>query len=233
MSYEDDGDGDGDERGRGKLVPVASFYTAHEAELAKTKLTSEGILAFVWDAATINADPLLAVALRGVKVAVPERDAPRARAILGPEAEAFEGNPRPAFRVRGTRSATGVFLGALLGIGAAVLLGRAVGGPAPWIAGIAIIAVGYAWGERVRADSCSSCRHPVLAAGAPGADECPHCHLALRGTIDDINDRLAAEDALGESEDLEQGDDDLEVDRDDDDDDDHDERGHTTDREKP
>ncbi|MFO0744814.1 MAG: hypothetical protein U1F43_03950 [Myxococcota bacterium] len=197
MSYEDD-DGDGDERGRGKLVAVASFFTPHEAELARTKLVSEGILAFVWDAATIAADPLLAVALRGVKVAVPERDAPRARAILGPLAEVFGGMARPVFRVRGTRGTRGLFIGLLLGLVIAFALGGVLPGPWRWVAGAALAMLGLAIGERQRADTCSGCMHPVRLASAPGADRCPHCNAALRGTINHMNDRLAAEEALDE-----------------------------------
>lgn len=199
----DKGSGGGAGEGPGELVAVASFTAAHEAELARTKLQAEGLLAFVWDAATVNADPLLSVAVRGVKVAVPARDAGRARSILGPEAAVFEGKPRPAFRVKGTRSGTGFAIGLVVGVGIAFALSKVMVGPVPIVAAALAAVIGVFIGDRRRADTCSACSYPVLPEGAPDHAKCPHCGLELRATIAHMNDRLAAEEALGEGDDEE------------------------------
>jgi len=208
MSYEDEGDG-GDDDGRGKLVAVASFMAVHEAELARTKLVAEGIPAVVWDAATVAADPLLALALRGVKVAVPERDAARARLLLGPLGDVFEGRPRPAFRVRGTRGGAGIGVGAVIGLGVAAALAQVAPMPLVVIGGLGVPLAGWLIGERMRHDTCSGCLHPVPDPSGEGPDVCPRCKRALVGTIAHMNDRLDAEEALGLDEDEPEDDEDV------------------------
>lgn len=66
-----------------KLVTVASFSHPSEAELAKSKLESEGIESFVADAHTVQMNWLYSNALGGVKVQVWEADAAKAQEILG------------------------------------------------------------------------------------------------------------------------------------------------------
>lgn len=62
------------------LVCAAAFATAVDAELARTRLQSHGIDAFVVEAGSFN--PLLSAAL-GNEVNVRERDLQRARRVLG------------------------------------------------------------------------------------------------------------------------------------------------------
>ena len=195
MSYEDDDDDGGGGGDRGKLVAVASFYAVHEAELARTRLLADGIPAYVWGAQTIGVNPLWSVAMK-LRVAVPERDAPRARIILGPMADAYGDAHRPVFRVRGNRGATGfgVGIGAGLAVGGSLMVARQEWA---WLC-VALVpaAIGFVMGERVRADLCSGCRKELPADPLV---TCPSCHRTLRGTIDDIEDRLAAEDALDDA----------------------------------
>ncbi|MBC7092559.1 DUF2007 domain-containing protein [Candidatus Bipolaricaulota bacterium] len=69
----------------GRMVIVASFGRPVDAHLARMELEAEGIQAFILDEHAISANPFYAPALGGVKVAVREEDAARARAILGKE----------------------------------------------------------------------------------------------------------------------------------------------------
>ena len=64
------------------LKVVATFREAHTAHLAKAKLESEGIPAWVADEHLIRMQWLYSQALGGVKVRVPEEFAGRARQIL-------------------------------------------------------------------------------------------------------------------------------------------------------
>ncbi len=65
------------------LVVVARFANAIEAHLARTKLESEGIQAFVGDEHMISIDPFYDMALGGVKLRVRAADEEKAAKILG------------------------------------------------------------------------------------------------------------------------------------------------------
>lgn len=65
-----------------KPVMIGSFANSVEAELACTKLESEGIRARVAGANTISIQPYFSAVLGGVKLLVDEDDAERAMAIL-------------------------------------------------------------------------------------------------------------------------------------------------------
>ena len=67
---------------RAALVTVTTFSFPHEAQIAKAKLTSEGIPAFILDEHTINAQWLYSNALGGVKVQVPFEYAEAAKEVL-------------------------------------------------------------------------------------------------------------------------------------------------------
>lgn len=64
------------------MVTIASFSFPHEAHIARAKLESEGIPAFVADEHTINMQWLYSNALGGVRVQVPEPFAKQANEIL-------------------------------------------------------------------------------------------------------------------------------------------------------
>lgn len=63
-------------------VTVGSYSFPHEAHLARAKLESVGIPAFVADEYTINMQWLYSQALGGVKVQVPEQFAEEAQELL-------------------------------------------------------------------------------------------------------------------------------------------------------
>ena len=65
------------------LVPIARFFTVVEADMLQSRLEADGVPAVVADAQTVQANPLLAVAIGGVRVLVPESYVDRARAIVG------------------------------------------------------------------------------------------------------------------------------------------------------
>ena len=65
------------------LVTVGSFPDVAEAQLAKERLETEGIRAFVIDAQTAGVLPFLTPASGGVRVQVAPADEPRAREVLG------------------------------------------------------------------------------------------------------------------------------------------------------
>ena len=64
------------------LVTIASFSFPHEAHIARAKLESEGIPAFVADEHTINMQWLYSNALGGVKVQVPDTFVKQANEVL-------------------------------------------------------------------------------------------------------------------------------------------------------
>jgi hypothetical protein len=181
--------------GPGEPVVVATFRAVHEAELAKSHLASEGIEAEVWDANLISADPLLAIAIRGVKVVTRAPDAARAKALLDPILSEFEGPRAPVFRVIGTRAGTGLLFGAGLGLVSGFGLERALGSPALFAAALGGGAIiGVMLGMMRRADTCSE---PSCGGALPqDAVRCPKCGGTLRGTIAHANQRLAAEEEL-------------------------------------
>jgi hypothetical protein len=63
-------------------VTVASFYYAHQAELLKSRIESEGIACNVKDELTATANPLYSNAIGGVKVQVLESDVRKVIPIL-------------------------------------------------------------------------------------------------------------------------------------------------------
>ncbi len=197
MSYEDDDGWDDDPEGDGPLTPVASFLTVHEAELARGKLEAEGFFAIVWDAGIVSADPLLALAVRGVKVMVARRHVARAQAVLTQHTHTFARELRPVFRVRAPRGAATVAVAAGLGLIAGVALAHTTESPAlvavGVLAGVAIHALFF----RAAPDYCSGC-----AAVLPAHDvaTCPRCLMLVRGTIGHPDERLAAEEAIDEHE---------------------------------
>lgn len=64
------------------MITVATFSFPYEAHIARAKLESEGIPAFVVDEHTINAQWLYSQAMGGVRVQVPNEHAYRASEIL-------------------------------------------------------------------------------------------------------------------------------------------------------
>ena len=70
-----------------EIVTIASFSTPIEANLAKMKLESAGIIVFVADEYTIGMNWLYSNALGGVKLQVPESMACGAREILNLQTE--------------------------------------------------------------------------------------------------------------------------------------------------
>ena len=63
-----------------ELVTVGTYSHAYEADLAVSRLESEGIMAFAADEFTVNR--LYSSAIQGIKLQVPAPDAERAREIL-------------------------------------------------------------------------------------------------------------------------------------------------------
>jgi hypothetical protein len=68
--------------GGGDLVLIARFFTPVEAQMLQSRLQAEGVPAVVADAQTVGVNPLLTMALGGVRVLVPESDFERAREIV-------------------------------------------------------------------------------------------------------------------------------------------------------
>ncbi len=69
-----------------KLVTIATFGNAVEANLAKNRLETAGIRAFLADADTVDMAWQLAGALGGIKLQIPEGDEEVARSLLeGPQ----------------------------------------------------------------------------------------------------------------------------------------------------
>lgn len=65
------------------LVTIARFSSPIEAHLARTKLESEGIEAFVADEHMISINPVYDLALGGVKLQIKYSDVERAQKSLG------------------------------------------------------------------------------------------------------------------------------------------------------
>jgi hypothetical protein len=78
------------------LVTIARFSSAIEAHLARTKLESEGIEAFVADEHMISIDPFYDLALGGVKLQTKNSNVKRALKSLG---DSSNGSFRPPFSV--------------------------------------------------------------------------------------------------------------------------------------
>jgi Putative prokaryotic signal transducing protein len=64
-------------------VTVASFPSPIEAQIAKTRLESEGIECFVRDETTLGMNPYYSVAMGGSRLDVRENELAAARALLG------------------------------------------------------------------------------------------------------------------------------------------------------
>lgn len=67
-----------------QLVTVATFDTPIDAEIAKNKLESVGVRAFLADEATIRMASYLGPAMGGVKLLVLDSDVESARSVLEP-----------------------------------------------------------------------------------------------------------------------------------------------------
>lgn len=99
-----------------------------------------------------------------------------------------DGERRIAFRWRTHRGGVGVIAGAVVGVGFALLASR---GMAPWVV-IGGASSGHVIGRRVRVPRCSGCAHVVRE----GSVICERCGASLRGDIDQLSDRLDAEERL-------------------------------------
>jgi len=66
-----------------ELVTVATFPDVAEAQLARERLSLDGVEAFVIDALTGGVMPFLTSSTGGIRVQVAAGDAQRAREILG------------------------------------------------------------------------------------------------------------------------------------------------------
>ena len=84
------------------FITVACYRDPPMAELARSRLESEGIECHLENAETIKIDWLLSNVLGGVKVRVPEERADEARLLLGPlgedEVESLPPAPPPRSR---------------------------------------------------------------------------------------------------------------------------------------
>jgi hypothetical protein len=100
-----------------------------------------------------------------------------------------EEEQRTAFRWRTNRGGLGLLGGAVCGLGFALLAGRAA---APLLV-IGGATSGHVIGRRVRVPRCSACATVV----GMGAGRCPCCGAMLRGDIEQLSDRLEAEERLG------------------------------------
>lgn len=175
----------------GPLVEVSSLPNVIEAELVRARLAGAGLAVALRDEQAVGVDPLLAVAVGGVKVLVAEADAPRARALLvrrkKPNARVF----RVEHTSRGASALLGGCVGAALG-GAASL---ALGPVAATVGFAAGVAVGLLRGGRVERH-CSECRYALTLEHTT----CPGCAGAVAGVIGHADERLAAEERLRDEE---------------------------------
>lgn len=64
------------------LVTVKSYSFLHEAELARTKLEAEGILAFVLDVHSVGTNLPISLSA-GIRLQVRRSDLEKAKALLG------------------------------------------------------------------------------------------------------------------------------------------------------
>jgi hypothetical protein len=113
---------------------------------------------------------------------------PVARAFADVVVDEDEAEQRTAFRWRTNRGGLGLLGGAVCGLGFALLAGRAA---APLLV-IGGATSGHVIGRRVRVPRCSACATVV----GMGAGRCPCCGAVLRGDIEQLSDRLEAEERL-------------------------------------
>lgn len=66
----------------GAWVTVAQFHDPVEAQLLQVHLQAEGITAFLADRNLVQTDPLIAIAIGGVKVQVQARDVALAQGVI-------------------------------------------------------------------------------------------------------------------------------------------------------
>ncbi|GAA4303175.1 DUF2007 domain-containing protein [Nibribacter koreensis] len=65
-----------------ELVTVSTYSSAIDAHLAKNKLESEGILAFLFDENMVSLNPLYNISIGGIKLKTLESDRAQAEAVL-------------------------------------------------------------------------------------------------------------------------------------------------------
>lgn len=75
-----------------ELVQVASFVYPWEAYIARGRLESKGIKAFVFDDGIVTAHPFISTAVGGVKLMVERADALRALEVLNDQGDEGEGD---------------------------------------------------------------------------------------------------------------------------------------------
>lgn len=83
MSHENDQLEPGHDDADADLVTVATFHTPVEAEMARERLASEGIPAFLTNAAAVGMMPFLGNDLGGIGLQVTVHNEKTAREILG------------------------------------------------------------------------------------------------------------------------------------------------------
>ncbi|OSZ78874.1 hypothetical protein CAP35_11670 [Chitinophagaceae bacterium IBVUCB1] len=66
----------------GRLVTIAVFAVAFQAQLLKGRLEADGIPCFIKDEHTVQVNPMLNNALGGIKLQVMEEDVPTAVGLL-------------------------------------------------------------------------------------------------------------------------------------------------------
>lgn len=177
------------------MATVARFTNVIEAEMAKTRLESEGIFALAADGATASVAPHLSIAIGGVRLQVREDDLEEAKAILDEERHL-----RPAgaitFRVESDGSVIGALSGVALGAVAITTLGSVASMPVLFGAAVVATALGWAVGAGRKHAWCtaSGCAHELSEEDAI----CPGCGAEVVETIARAEDRLEAEERVRE-----------------------------------
>ena len=65
------------------LITIQTYSDPHEANIAKSRLETEGIKCFIANESFISVNPLLQNAAGGYKLQCPESDAEKALEVLG------------------------------------------------------------------------------------------------------------------------------------------------------
>jgi hypothetical protein len=177
------------------MATVARFSNVIEAEMAKTRLESEGIFALTADGATASVAPHLSLAIGGVRLQVREDDLEEASAILDEER-----HQRPAGAITFRVASDASVLGALSGITVGGMALAALSGVVPvggLIGATAVLTMlGYAVGSGRKRGWCTTvgCAHPL----EPDDEVCPGCGAEVVETIARAEDRLEAEERVRE-----------------------------------